>query len=71
MRSPRDHEIRAYFRAEDYARVIRWADVQDRSIANFVEHAVRRYLELLEEQDAARRTRDSIPVLRRSSETLG
>lgn len=71
MRATRDHEVRSYFTGGDYARVIQWADVQDRSISNFVEHAVRRYLELLEEQDAARRAHESIPTLRRVSEELG
>jgi len=71
MRSSRDHEVRAYFRGDDYARVVKWADVQDRSINNFVEHAVRRYLELLEDQDTARRLREAIPTLRRSSDEIG
>jgi hypothetical protein len=70
-RSARDHEIRAYFTGPDYARVIQWADIQDRSIANFTEHAVRRYLELLEEQDIGRRARESMPPLRRSSDEIG
>lgn len=70
-RQARDHEVRVYFRADDYERVITWADVQDRSIANFIEHAVRRYLELLEEQDAARRARDSRSTLGRLPEDIG
>lgn len=60
-RAARNHEVRSCFTGQDYARVIQWADIQDRSIANFVEHAVRRYLDLLEEQDAARRARLGIP----------
>ena len=71
LRQPRDHEVRAYFTGADYSRVIKWADLQDRSIANFTEHAVRRYMELLEEQDAARRSCESIPGLRRSSDEIG
>lgn len=71
MRAARDHEVRVYFTGQDYSRVIRWADVQDRSISNFVEHAVRRYLELLDEQDAARRARESIPASRQFSENIG
>ncbi len=27
MRQARDHEIRTYFRADDYSRVIQWADL--------------------------------------------
>lgn len=71
MRSSRDHEVRAYFTGGDYSRVVKWADVQDRSISNFVEHAVRRYLELLEEQDAVRRSRESIPASRHVSDEIG
>lgn len=70
-RQARDHEVRVYFRADDYERVITWADVQDRSIANFIEHVVRRYIDLLEDQDAARCACDSSPSLRRSSEDIG
>lgn len=68
MKSPRDHEVRAYFHAEDYSRIVALAGRQDRSIANFTEHAVRRYMALLEEQDEARRTRESIPALRRKTD---
>lgn len=71
MKASRDHEVRAYFTGADYSRIVQWADVQDRSLANFVEHAVRRYMELLDEQDAARRARESIPGLRRSAEEIG
>lgn len=71
MRSARDHEVRAYFTGADYARIAKWADVQDRSRSNFLEHAAHRYMELLEEQDAVRRTRESIPTLGRSSEETG
>lgn len=71
MRSSRDHEVRAYFTGGDYSRIVQWADLQDRSIANFIEHAARRYMELLDEQDAARRARDSIPSSRHLSDEIG
>ena len=71
MKASRDHEVRSYFTGADYSRVIKWAELQDRSIATFTEHAVRRYMELLEDQDAARRGCESMPGLRRSTDEIG
>lgn len=71
MRSTRDHEVRSWFTSTDYSRAVSWAGVQDRSISNFVEHAVRRYMDSLDEQDAARRECGAIPGLRRKSDEIG
>ena len=70
-RSARDHEVRSYYTATNYSRMVKWAGIQDRSVSNFNEHAVSRYMDWLEEQFETKNTRDSMPALRQVSDEIG
>jgi len=71
-RSAHDHEIRSYLSAGEYSQLVRLAEMQDRSLSDFIRNGLRRYMDSIEPPPIPRETSPKVrPVSESFAGELG